>query len=89
MSVYTDVDVEVSCDKCNDTIPEYRGKIYCGECAGIHKDEQVDSNHSPIAEAVKEWFDDNALILADSEYAFGQEIIESMRSGRMPKLGRR
>ena len=86
MSIYTDVEVEVSCDKCDDTIPEYRGRMYCGSCAGISDGEKFDTNDNMEAEFVKEWFDDNALILSKEQYAFGQIMLDSVRSGRLPVL---
>ena len=88
MSVYTDVEVSIECDKCYKDLSDWE-KVYCSGCAGIHDKEHFDTVHAQTIDLVRDWFDDNELILADSEYAFGQEIIESMRSGRMPKLGRR
>ena len=85
MSVYTDDDVTVECDKCYTSLSDY-DSVYCGACAGVHDDEHFDTVYAQAVEIVKDWFDDNTLILSDKQQAFGQVMLDSVERGRLPDL---
>lgn len=78
-----DCDVSAYCDGCHSHI--YDDRVYCEGCAGDTDPSDIEFEAKSLAvELVKEWFDDNALILTKEQYAFGQVMYESVRRGQLP-----
>ena len=85
MSIYTDVDVTVECDKCYAGISDY-DSVYCSGCAGVHDDEHHATIHERAVGLVDDWLCDNRLILSSEQQKFTEIVLESIRRGRMPNI---
>lgn len=78
-------DVTVYCDGCHSSI--YDDHVYCVGCAGDLDTHELDTAaHEKAVELVKDWFDDNELILTAEQWAFGEAMHESIRRGTYPRL---
>jgi len=86
MSIYTDVDVTIECDKCYKDINESWDKVYCSGCAGVHDDEHFDTVHAQAVELVDDWLFDNRLILSSGQQKFMELMLESLQKNRMPDI---
>ena len=78
-----DIDVSTYCDGCHRYMDD-SDYIYCKGCH--EPDVPWTAARDLFAEQVKEWFDNNELILTKEQYAFGQIMLDSVRFSRMPLL---